>query len=165
MPILLPRPGLAVLAALSLAACASPVGADERAEGQPQSLPTERLVVHTARGPHAFTVQVADSEEEREVGLMFVKRMPADRGMVFEFAQPSEQAFWMRNTFIPLDIVYIGPNGRIVSIARDAKPLDESPLPSNGAAVRVLEINGGLSSRLGIEPGDHVDDPAPLPAR
>ena len=158
------RPLLALLAALSLAACAAPaVGAMERADGQPQHLLTETLTVHTAKGARRFTVQVADSEETREVGLMFVRRMPDDRGMVFKFPQAGQQAFWMRNTFIPLDIIYIGPDGRIVSIAKRAKPQDETPLPSDLPANGVLEINGGLSDKLGIAVGDRVSDPAIYP--
>ena len=161
---MLRRAASVLLLALALCACAAPaVGADERVDGQPQSLSTETLTVHTAKGPRRFTVQVADNEETREVGLMFVRRMGDDRGMVFKFPQAGEQAFWMRNTFIPLDIIYVGPDGRIVSIAKRAKPRDETPLPSNGAANGVLEINGGLSDKLGIAVGDRVSDGAVYP--
>ena len=153
-----------LLLASALCACAAPAaGAQSRPEGRPQSLATETLTVHTAKGARRFTVQVADTEETRETGLMFVRRMPADRGMVFKFPQAGEQAFWMRNTLIPLDIIYVGPNGRIVSIAKRAKPQDETPLPSHGAANGVLEINGGLADKLGIAVGDRVSDPAIYP--
>ena len=155
---------LPLLVALALAACAAPAASlEERRDGQPQNLATEPLIIHSANGPHRFTVQVAETEDTREVGLMFVKKMADDRGMVFAFPRAGEQAFWMRNTFIPLDIIYIGPDGRIVSIAKNAKPLDESPLPSHGAADTVLEINGGLADKLGVKVGDRVTDPRAHP--
>ena len=123
-------------------------------------------MVHTGRGPHAFTVQVADTEEEREVGLMFVKRMPADRGMVFEFAQPAPQAFWMRNTFIPLDLIFMDEAGVIRHIHRNAVPLDETPI--SGAAVgdpsperrMILEIAGGEAGHFGLAVGQAMAHPA-----
>jgi uncharacterized membrane protein (UPF0127 family) len=90
---------------------------------------------------------------------MFRRALAADRGMLFEFDRPDVQSFWMKNTLIPLDIIYIGADGRIVSIARNARPLDETPLYSSGPAQGVLEIEGGLSAKLGIEPGDKVEHP------
>ncbi len=118
--------------------------------------PLEPLSVQTARGPVDFQVELADTEAEQAQGLMFRGSMPADRGMIFVFPQAQPQAFWMRNTYIPLDIAYIGADGRIVSIVKNAQPLNEAPLPSAAPARYVLEINGGLSDRLGIAPGDRV---------
>jgi len=118
--------------------------------------PTEPLTVQTARGPVSFQVELADTDEERAQGLMFRGSMPADRGMIFVFDQAQPQAFWMRNTYIPLDIIYIGSDGRIVSIIKNAEPLNVTPLPSGAAAQYVLEINGGTADRLGIAPGDRV---------
>ena len=119
--------------------------------------PTEPLEIVTARGPVKLQVEIADTPGEREQGLMWRGSMPADRGMLFDFGRgEAEQAFWMRNTYIPLDILYIRADGRIHSIVQNARPLDETPLPSGGRVNAVLEINGGLAERLGISPGDQV---------
>ena len=124
--------------------------------GQPELKPLEPLQVKTDRGSQAFMVEVADSPREREYGLMCRKAMAADRGMLFLFPRAEPQAFWMRNTLIPLDIIYIGANGRVVSISRNAQPLDESPQPSAGPAQFVLELAGGRAAQIGLLPGDRV---------
>ena len=118
--------------------------------------PVEPLQVRTSRGPVTFQVELADTDEERARGLMFRGSMPADRGMIFVFDQAAPQAFWMQNTYIPLDIIYIGADGRIVSIAKNTPTLSETPIPSGAPARYVLEINAGLSDRHGIAPGDRV---------
>jgi uncharacterized membrane protein (UPF0127 family) len=118
--------------------------------------PVELLEITTAGGPVRFQVELADTDAERSQGLMWRGSMPADRGMLFDFPRPAPQAFWMSNTYIPLDILYIGDDGRIVSIAKNTQPLSEAPIPSGAPARGVLEINGGLSDRLGILPGDRV---------
>lgn len=132
--------------------------------GRPQHLPTETLTFRTAHGPRTFRVQVADTDATRELGLMFVRAMPQAEGMVFDFPAAGPQAFWMHNTYIPLDIVYVGPDGRVLSIAKQAKPLDDSPLPSGGSARAVVELNGGVADKLGIAPGDRVTDARIFPA-
>lgn len=116
----------------------------------------EPLEVVTATGSHRFQVEIADTDPERQLGLMNRRSLPRDRGMLFLFRQPREQAFWMKNTLIPLDIIYVQPDGRILSIASNTVPLSEAPIPSNGPASAVLEINGGLSGELGIMPGDRL---------
>ena len=126
--------------------------------GEPQHLATETLVVHTSHGPQPFKVQFADTEQTREMGLMFRKDMPAGEGMIFEFFQPQPVAFWMRNTILPLDIIFISQDGRILNIAANARPFDETPLPSSDDARAVLEINAGLAARLGIKAGDKITD-------
>ncbi len=122
----------------------------------PQSLPTEPLTILTHRGPARLTVEIADTFETREIGLMCRTRIGPRQGMLFDFKEPREVAFWMKNTLIPLDMVFIDPRGRVVSIVRDAKPEDETPIPSNGVILGVLEIGGGRAAALGIEPGDQV---------
>ena len=119
----------------------------------------EPVTVVSSNGEHRFMVEIADTEPERERGLMFRPSMADDRGMLFEFQDVNERSFWMHNTYIALDIIYIGRDGKIVSIARDAKPFDDTPLPSYGPARAVLEINGGLAAKLGIAPGDTVRHP------
>lgn len=124
--------------------------------GKPQHLATEPVIIVTAKGRASFTMQVADDEAAREVGLMFVRRMAPHDGMIFDFPQAGEQAFWMHGTHIALDILYVAPDGRVLSIAKHAKPYDETPLPSRGSSRAVIEINAGLSDKLGIQPGDKV---------
>ncbi len=147
--------GLTGLAAVSLrtpAAHAQSGGAG----GTPQTLPQETVQVVTRKGPVTFHVMVAQTEAQREMGLMFRRDMAADQGMIFDFPDVAQRAFWMRNTLLPLDILFIDPDGRILNIAAQAVPMDETPLPSDGPARTVLEINGGLAAKLGIRPGDQV---------
>ena len=121
--------------------------------------PTSRLdtvEIRTSRGSAKFTVELAVSRAEQERGLMFRKSLAPDRGMLFPYNPPQRAAFWMKNTLIPLDIIYIAPNGRVLSIARNAVPHDETPLPSGGVIGGVLEIPGGRAAQLGILPGDRV---------
>ncbi len=130
------------------------------ATADPPVLKTESIAVHTAKGVARFTVEVADTEPTRERGLMFRKSVGADQGMIFEFSPPEKQWFWMKNTLIPLDIIYILPNGRIASIARNAVPLDETPIPSGVEVSEVLELRGGRAAEIGAEPGDLVTTPS-----
>lgn len=116
----------------------------------------ETVTVDTAKGPVSFKVEIADDEAERQQGLMYRTSLAPDAGMLFVWTVPAERAFWMHNTYIPLDIIYIGFNGRIISIAAMAKPFDETPVPSEGAALGVLEIAGGRAAELGIQIGDQV---------
>jgi len=125
-------------------------------KGQPELKPLQPLQLLTEKGPVRFLVEVADSPTEREYGLMCRKALAPDRGMLFDFGRPQELAFWMRNTLIGLDIIYIGGDGRVISIVRNARPLDESPLPSGGAARAVLELPAGRAAQIGLLPGDAV---------
>ena len=139
---------------LAVSACAksdAPVDAAGR--------PLEELKIVTASGEHAFLVEIADDEAERERGLMFRPPLADDRGMLFEFPDSAERAFWMRNTPSSLDILYIDATGRIVSIAHHATPYSEAPLPSNGAATGVLELRAGRVEEMGAGPGDRVVHP------
>ncbi|ESQ89581.1 hypothetical protein ABAC460_11960 [Asticcacaulis sp. AC460] len=119
----------------------------------------ERLEVASAKGKRVFAVEIAASFEARAQGMMCRTQMADNEGMLFEFQDVAERAFWMNNTLLPLDIIYIGSDGRIVSIQKNARPLDRTPLPSRGAASGVLEVKGGLSDRLGLKPGDKVIHP------
>jgi hypothetical protein len=144
------------------AAPALPAAAPQRGLPLPPSAPRvtpgplEPLEIVTAQGPVRFRVEMADSAREREQGLMWRGSMPVDQGMLFDFPVESEQGFWMRNTYIPLDIIFIRADGRIHSIARSTTPLSEALVPSGGPVKAVLEINGGLAEHLGILPGDRV---------
>lgn len=125
-------------------------------KGQPELKPLEPLRAVTSKGTFRFQVEIADSAREREYGLMCRRSLAPDRGMLFLFDQPDYQAFWMRNTLIALDIIYIAPDGRVVSIASNARPLDERPLPSAGKAQFVLELAAGRAAQIGLLPGDKV---------
>jgi uncharacterized protein len=119
----------------------------------------ERLEFVTGGGVHAFSVQIADSEVAREIGLMNRRFMPADRGMLFEFAREEPVAFWMKNTYIPLDIIFIRRDGAVLSIAANAEPLSETTIPSGGPCIGVVELNGGAAASIGLQPGDKVRHP------
>jgi uncharacterized membrane protein (UPF0127 family) len=115
------------------------------------------ITIATAHGPVHFLVEIADTEEKRELGLMYRFSMPADSGMLFLFGTPQPVKFWMKNTLIPLDMLFIAANGRIANIAERAVPLSEATIPSSGPVVSVVEVNGGTAHRLGIQAGDLVE--------
>jgi uncharacterized membrane protein (UPF0127 family) len=116
----------------------------------------DTVEILTSRGRVRFTVELAVTRAQQERGLMFRKSLAPDHGMLFPYNPPQRAAFWMKNTLIPLDILYIAPDGRVLSIARNAVPHDETPIPSGGVIRAVLEIPGGRAAQLGILPGDRV---------
>lgn len=116
----------------------------------------ETVEIVTGRGRARFQVEIAATLAEQKRGLMFRKSLAPDRGMLFTYKKPQPAAYWMKNTLIPLDIIYIQPDGRILSIARNARPHDETPLQAGGLVLGVLEIAGGRAAQLGILPGDRV---------
>jgi uncharacterized membrane protein (UPF0127 family) len=105
---------------------------------------------------HAFTVEVVDTFETRARGLMFREQLAPDAGMLFDFKESRQVAFWMENTLIPLDMIFIRADGTIANIHVNAKPLDRTSIPSDGPVMFVLEIPGGRSVELGIKAGDLV---------
>ena len=118
---------------------------------------TDTLVIQAGGGQrHRFEVEVARTPEEHERGLMFRDAMAPDHGMLFDFADPQPVAFWMKNTKLPLDMLFIGADGRVTGIKTDATPYSEDPIPSPGPVRAVLEVNAGTARRLGIRPGDRV---------
>ena len=127
------------------------------AVAQAQTAP-EKLAIVTATGSHPFTVEVMRTDPEREKGLMYRRFMPADRGMLFDFKKVEPVMMWMKNTYIPLDMVFIGPDGRVVSTAENAEPLSERVIPSGGAVLGVLEVNAGTLARIAVKPGDRVEN-------
>ncbi|MEE8295686.1 MAG: DUF192 domain-containing protein [Sphingomonadales bacterium] len=128
-------------------------------DGRPQSLPLEALSVETAGGTYKFQVQIAQTVEQKQIGLMFRNNMPAGEGMLFTYKYPEVAGFWMRNTYISLDILFVRGDGTIANIARNTTPLSLDMVSSNGHIIGVLEINGGLAEKLGIEPGDKILHP------
>jgi uncharacterized protein len=117
------------------------------------------LAIHTASGTHRFNVELADTAEKRAVGLMHRPSMPTESGMLFDFKTDAPVAMWMRNTRIPLDMLFITRDGRIANIAERTVPYSETTIPSKGPVRAVLELNGGTAARLKIRPGDRVDHP------
>ncbi len=118
------------------------------------------LEIVTKSGVRPFTVELATNDAERERGLMFRKELPEGRGMLFDFKEERAVSFWMRNTFIPLDMIFIRADGRILSIAENTKPRSDALVPSGGPVRAVLEVIGGTAKKLGIAPGDRVESPA-----
>ncbi len=111
-------------------------------------------------GTARFSIDVADDASERAQGLMHVPEMPQSKGMLFVYDAPSPVAFWMKNTLIPLDMLFINENGVIEKIHANAIPHDETAIPGGMNIQYVLEINGGLSDRLGISAGDELRHPS-----
>ena len=119
--------------------------------------PVESLTIETAAGvKHEFKVEVVKDDLARDRGLMFRQSLPTDGGMLFVYDPPQSIAFWMKNTFIPLDIIFIDANGVILNIAANTTPLSLVQLQSSGAARGILEINADTTARFGIKAGDHV---------
>lgn len=116
----------------------------------------EPLEIVMPIGREKFLVEVVDNDATRSKGLMNRRSLAPDRGMLFDFKSPREVAFWMRNTYIPLDLIFIRADGRVLSIARNAKPFDETPIPSGGPILGVLEIPGGRAAQIGVLPGDRI---------
>jgi hypothetical protein len=114
------------------------------------------LTIHSANGAHRFTVEIARTFEQQEKGMMFRRSVPANHGMIFPYQPSQEVAFWMKNTLVPLDMIFIRSDGTIVRIVT-AKPLSLDPVPSGEPIAAVLEIRGGRSAELGIAEGDRAD--------
>ena len=120
------------------------------------TFPKDTVTIETASGAkHQFNVELATSPQQISQGLMFRRQMAADAGMLFLF-DPHPAVFWMKNTYIPLDMIFIGTDGRILNIAERTIPLTETPVPASGPTRAVLEVNGGTAARLGLKPGDRV---------
>ena len=115
------------------------------------------LTVTSPNGKHEFRVEVAQSPSEQAKGLMFRTELGPNEGMIFPYDPPQQVSFWMKNTPLPLDIIYIGTDGRISNIAAQTEPYSLESLPSIGLARLVLEIPGGRAEELGIAPGDKVE--------
>ena len=117
------------------------------------------LTIRSESGAHRFTVEVAHTPEEQANGLMHRQSLAADRGMLFPYEPPQSASFWMKNTLIPLDMIFIRPDGTIARIAANTVPLSLDPVPSLEPVSAVLEIAGGRAAELGIREGDRVDWP------
>jgi uncharacterized protein len=125
-------------------------------EQSPSGLQQVPLTIQSATGTHKFTVEVARSQEEQSQGLMNRQSLAPDRGMIFPYDPPQQVAFWMKNTLIPLDMVFVGPDGKIGRIAANTTPMSLDPVPSVDPVSAVLEIAGGRAAELGLKEGDKV---------
>lgn len=115
-----------------------------------------QLTITSNGREHRFTVEVASTAEQQAMGLMYRTKLAPDRGMIFPFDPPRDASFWMRNTLIPLDMIFVRADGSIANIAANTVPYSEEPVRSEGPVAAVLEIPGGRSAELGIQPGDNV---------
>jgi uncharacterized membrane protein (UPF0127 family) len=127
--------------------------------GRLAALAANELTIETAAGSHRFTIELADTPETRARGLMFRRSMLPDHGMLFDFKIEQPVAFWMKNTPLPLDMLFIDGKGVIVQIAADTTPFSEAPIPSRQPIRAVLEVNAGTAERLKIAVGDRVRHP------
>lgn len=121
-----------------------------------QTADLQKIEIASKNGTHTFMVELAANDADRARGLMFRKELPEGRGMLFDFKQEQETGFWMRNTYIPLDMIFIRADGTIRRIAANTEPLSERTVSSGGPVRYVLEVIGGTARKLGIEPGDKV---------
>ena len=139
--------------AIALAlATASPIGSA-------WALDPGSVLIDTPGGQHRFTIELADTPGERARGLMYRRNMRPDHGMLFDFQVEQPVAFWMKNTPLPLDMLFIDATGTVVQIAADTVPFSETPVPSERPVQAVLELNAGTSRALGIAPGAVVRHP------
>lgn len=157
--------GCALLLAGALSGCRAepqtlsepPVRAAAQSEAQPQeAAETVPLTIRTRGGIRDFDVELAVTPAEQSRGLMFRESLPENGGMLFPFPAPRIAGFWMRNTLIPLDMIFIRDDGTIANIAAQTIPYSLDSVISDGPVVAVLEIAGGRSAELGIAPGDRV---------
>jgi uncharacterized protein len=134
---------------------------ESRADGMsmPVEGPTSVLSIATETGVYPYNVEVADTEKTRETGLMYRRHMATDHGMLFDMKRTGEATFWMHDTFIALDIVFIGDNGRVVSIAPEAKPRSDALIPSGPPVRFVLELNARQAGYIKLKVGDRISHP------
>ncbi len=125
-------------------------------EAQSPAMERDELVIETATDAHRFTIELARTAEQRALGLMFRDQLPSDTGMLFIYDRERPVGMWMKNTLIPLDMLFIGSDGRIFQIVERTVPHSTEVIEAERPARAVLELNGGTAHRLGIEPGDRV---------
>ena len=145
--------GLRFWAAYALLLLASCLAATARTDG------FEALQIITSGGTHEFQVEIAADDATRERGLMNRRFMAADHGMLFEFDRDAPVSFWMKNTYIPLDMIFISRTGVVTNIVANAEPLSERVIPSGPPCAAVLELNGGAAAAMGLKVGDKIRHP------
>ena len=141
--------GLAAM--LLVAGCALPA-----AQSAASAAGQDTIEIVTSSGVHAFSVELATNDAERALGLMFRKSLPEGHGMLFDFKSDQPVQFWMHNTYISLDMIFIRGDGRILRVAENAKPMSDDLIPSGGPVRAVLEVIAGTARKFHIAPGDPV---------
>jgi uncharacterized membrane protein (UPF0127 family) len=144
------------VAIAATSACGSATAPPAPVERSSAGLEQVPLTIESSGKTHRFIVEVAGTGEQQAQGLMFRKSLAPDRGMVFPRDPPGDASFWMKNTLIPLDMIFIRPDGTIARIAENTVPMSLDPVPSLEPVGAVLEIAGGRSAELGIKAGDKV---------
>jgi uncharacterized protein len=124
-----------------------------------QQFPKSELTIVSATGRHRFKVEVAETPEQMVQGLMFRRSLAPDAGMLFDYKQPTAATMWMRNTLIPLDMLFVDAHGKIVNIQQRAVPRSDDVIAAAAPVRAVIELKGGTAERLGIAPGDQVVHP------
>ena len=117
---------------------------------------TDTLVLETDSGKHSYAVEIADSPGERAKGLMFRRSLPETSGMLFLYDAPQRIGMWMRNTYIPLDMIFINADGTVHRIETNTEPFSTEVIRSGGEVAAVLELNAGQAAKTGLKPGDRV---------
>lgn len=150
------------LMALPLAACSPAATSQETAAGQGAANPAAvkddfSAVLRTATGDYPFTIEIADTPQEQQKGLMYRQSLAPDAGMLFDYGKEQQVAFWMQNTYIPLDMVFIAADGTVKRVHPNAKPLDPTSIPSRVPVRFVLEIPGGRAAEIGLKEGDKLE--------
>jgi uncharacterized membrane protein (UPF0127 family) len=125
-----------------------------------QTLATSPLAIQSGAKLHRFTVELADTQQQRDIGMMHRTELAPDRGMLFDFHREQMVRFWMRNTFIPLDMIFINTNGEIAFIVENATPHSDAPRGPDRPVQAVLELAGGRAAQLGLKAGDKVQHAA-----
>ena len=148
----------ALIAALLSVAALTPAISSALAQAL-ETFKNDKLAIVTAKGRQDFKVELALTDRQMMQGLMFRKTLAPDAGMLFDYKTPEMMTMWMKNTLIPLDMVFIGADGKVLRIAERTVPMSEELISSGVPARAVLELNGGTAARLGIKAGDQVLSP------
>jgi uncharacterized membrane protein (UPF0127 family) len=141
---------------LAAAACAQAPAQREFQPAQLRDFPRGQLTIERKGGRDTFHIWIADNEQRSEQGLMWIRQLPADYGMIFPLDPPREMSMWMKNTYVPLDMLFYDPAGRITQIQRRTVPLSEDIIASAGKVAGVVEILAGEAERRGIQVGDRI---------
>lgn len=150
-----------LLAVLLFVFAAAPLSAAEPALQDLSTYPRAEVTVQSATGPQRFDVWIADTADRQRQGLMFVRDLPASQGMLFVNEAPRLASFWMKNTFIPLDLLFFDARGRLIAVFENATPLSLDPIGPDAPVKWILELRGGESRRRGLKPGDALQIATP----